>query len=341
MNNQKSRKAMWIDFFVCFFLGFYGIHKFREKKILWGLLYLFTMGLFGFGWIYDSAIYLYTLINTRHAKETLSNDENDLNNNTLFCFAKAKKIGLLAVATWLIILIFVGAGIPDADPVNQQADESQTITNDTGTTGADLEQEISFDDVVKEEPEDNLAKESEINSDTLGKEPISEDETIQTEKPESQTQEKPIDVHTHSFVAATCTEAKKCSSCGITEGEAVGHNWKEATCTTAKVCLLCGIENGSATGHNWEAATCTTSKKCSICGVKDGAATGHNYFEGKCSTCGSKDPNYTSEVKVWIPTKGGTKYHRNSTCSQMEGPEYVTKDEAINRGFGPCGRCYK
>ena len=47
-----------------------------------------------------------------------------------------------------------------------------------------------------------------------------------------------------------------------------------------------------------------------------------------------------SEVMVWIPTNGGTKYHSKSTCSQMQDPEHVTITEAQNRGFDPCGRCY-
>lgn len=45
-------------------------------------------------------------------------------------------------------------------------------------------------------------------------------------------------------------------------------------------------------------------------------------------------------VMVWIPTHGGTKYHRFSTCSGMEDPEQVTLEEAEAMGFTPCGRCY-
>lgn len=48
---------MWLDFFICFFFGFLGVHKFREGKIGMGLLYLFTLGLFGFGWLFDSIRY--------------------------------------------------------------------------------------------------------------------------------------------------------------------------------------------------------------------------------------------------------------------------------------------
>lgn len=45
--------AAWIDFLVCFFLGMFGIHRFRLGQIAVGFLYLFTAGLFGIGWIID------------------------------------------------------------------------------------------------------------------------------------------------------------------------------------------------------------------------------------------------------------------------------------------------
>lgn len=48
----------------------------------------------------------------------------------------------------------------------------------------------------------------------------------------------------------------------------------------------------------------------------------------------------TTSPVVWIPTHGGTKYHRRSTCSGMEDPEITTKEDAIARGFEACQRCY-
>lgn len=43
----------WVAFLLCLFLGFVGAHKFYEGKAGMGLLYLFTAGLFGIGWIID------------------------------------------------------------------------------------------------------------------------------------------------------------------------------------------------------------------------------------------------------------------------------------------------
>ncbi|WP_369294989.1 NINE protein [Acutalibacter sp.] len=43
---------------LCIFLGTFGVHKFYEGKIGMGLLYLFTFGLFGIGWLVDIIIIL-------------------------------------------------------------------------------------------------------------------------------------------------------------------------------------------------------------------------------------------------------------------------------------------
>ena len=46
-------KNKWVAFLLCLFLGGIGAHKFYEGKIGMGILYLFTMGLFGIGWVID------------------------------------------------------------------------------------------------------------------------------------------------------------------------------------------------------------------------------------------------------------------------------------------------
>ena len=52
--NPKVRVCnKWVAFFLCLFLGFVGAHKFYEHKIIMGILYIFTVGLFGIGWFID------------------------------------------------------------------------------------------------------------------------------------------------------------------------------------------------------------------------------------------------------------------------------------------------
>ena len=51
-------------------------------------------------------------------------------------------------------------------------------------------------------------------------------------------------------------------------------------------------------------------------------------------------PTSVGERLVWIPTRGGTKYHKTNTCSKMIEPYEVTINEAVRQGFEPCKRCY-
>ncbi len=61
---------------------------------------------------------------------------------------------------------------------------------------------------------------------------------------------------------ATCTdvgeESRSCS-CGDTEKKeiaAVGHQWQEATCTDAKTCSVCAVTEGDELGHTTDDGTC-------------------------------------------------------------------------------------
>ena len=46
-------KNKWISLLLCIFFGWLGIHRFYEGKVVTGILYLFTLGFFGVGWIID------------------------------------------------------------------------------------------------------------------------------------------------------------------------------------------------------------------------------------------------------------------------------------------------
>ena len=103
--------------------------------------------------------------------------------------------------------------------------------------------------------------------------------------------------------------------------------------------------------HSFTTATCTSAKICTYCGISEGIALGHILVDGVCSRCGFTDTqNVETQIDnteisdndmVWIPTKGGKKYHKTSDCSNMIEPQNVTKTEAENQGFTACKRCYK
>jgi TM2 domain-containing membrane protein YozV len=49
----------YIALILCFFLGAFGIHRFYEGKIITGVIYFCTLGLFGVGIIVDFVILLF------------------------------------------------------------------------------------------------------------------------------------------------------------------------------------------------------------------------------------------------------------------------------------------
>ena len=51
-------KNKWLSFLLCLCLGYFGAHKFYEGKAVMGIIYMFTMGLFGIGWIVDCILLL-------------------------------------------------------------------------------------------------------------------------------------------------------------------------------------------------------------------------------------------------------------------------------------------
>lgn len=56
--NGISRRSKWVAFILCFFVGVFGVHRFYAGKIGSGLLYLFTGGVCGIGWLIDMIIIL-------------------------------------------------------------------------------------------------------------------------------------------------------------------------------------------------------------------------------------------------------------------------------------------
>ncbi len=89
--------------------------------------------------------------------------------------------------------------------------------------------------------------------------------------------------HTETIEASiepTCTETGKtegryCSLCGAVLKEQeilkpLGHEWLEATCTEPKKCSRCGETQGEPAGHRWIEATYELPETCSVCGATQG-----------------------------------------------------------------------
>lgn len=52
-NRPISPRSRWLAFILCFLFGVLGVHRFYVGKVGTGLLWLFTGGMFGFGWLVD------------------------------------------------------------------------------------------------------------------------------------------------------------------------------------------------------------------------------------------------------------------------------------------------
>lgn len=101
--------------------------------------------------------------------------------------------------------------------------------------------------------------------------------------------------HVHTWENATCDTPKTCSSCGETQGTALGHDWQGGDCSEPKTCSRCGESEKVASGHKWQDATCDAPKTCSVCGQTQGSALGHDWQDATydapktCSRCGETE----------------------------------------------------
>lgn len=130
-----------------------------------------------------------------------------------------------------------------------------------------------------------------------------------------------------------------------------GDKVEKWTSSNEKIATI--TSGGKVTGKQAGTVTVTLKMKsgakatCKINVTKAQQSVGsHSSNSGSTSTSSgsgshSSGNNVTapSSGYVWIPNSG-SKYHKSSTCSGMRNPRQVTVDEAVNRGYEPCSRCY-
>ena len=54
-----SQKSRVIALILCFFFGFLGVHRFYVGRYLLGVVYVFTFGVLGIGWLVDLLLILF------------------------------------------------------------------------------------------------------------------------------------------------------------------------------------------------------------------------------------------------------------------------------------------
>ena len=112
------------------------------------------------------------------------------------------------------------------------------------------------------------------------------------------------------------------SSCA-NEASRCEHIWKAATCSTAKTCSLCGITEGEPSAPEWQEATCTTPKTCSVCEKTEGSvSTTHSFVDDKCELCGLIQltlSNFEDYIDINASVKVG-----NSTYTSSYGYVYMS-----------------
>ncbi len=343
----------WVDLLICYLFGIFGVHKFREKKIGMGILYLFTFGLFGIGWLYDCIKYLIIAIKSMSAAPKQNTEISEVNVNESFDGSKIikhmKTFGLWYLSAFFIIIFLIS--IPNLTAfislaiavliipinkwqniINKYIKHKVKIITIVGLIILTLISAVFYN---SKNTDTNINDNSFTSSFTMNEEkdkPINSNNTTASNSSKAE--------HTHEYSGATCDKPETCSICGKTQGEPLSHNWGEATCESPRICTVCQKTEGEAIGHKWEEATCDKPETCSICGKTQGTIKEHSYYDGECSYCGISDPDYKSETMVWIPTNGGKKYHSRAGCSNMDNPEQVTQTEAESRGFTPCKRCH-
>ena len=212
-------------------------------------------------------------------------------------------------------------------------EEESHIVEDTATE-IELTEEIEESEDKSEEEQVNV---SEVESGEAEKEETSDEEMVEEE---NQPSEEPEYSYTDLNQTMYASQSVNVRSLPGTNGERVGGLSTAQAVTVTGKCYETGwyrIE------YNGEEAFVSDSYLVNEKPVQQEAVPQPSSSSGSDSGGSSVTvPSHEDTVGnlVWVPTKGGKKYHSYSTCSGMEEPMQVTVEHATALGYTPCKRCH-
>ena len=214
-----------------------------------------------------------------------------------------KRIASFALAV-LLILSLCACSLPQAKPAKEPTDELELVEEAAETAEAEAPEELPI------MPEETAPEETEPAAEAAAEgaempDPVLPEEPAAPE--EAPIPDAPSEVQTENAEAAEMpeTEAPERTEAAQTPADAVPEQ--------------------KAPSGNGTAPAGDTS-----------GGSGQDSSGGSVTI---PEPETGGDL-VWIPTHGGTKYHRSARCSNMIDPIQVSRETAIANGFTACKRCY-
>lgn len=285
------------------------------------------------------------------------------------------KIGLIALGMFAVIGY---SGVTEEQASNKQTDTKAIVMNDAQSIAADDESTVYTEETPGETKTEavNSDKPEETKSEETDGAVFQTEETSTAEIKA----EEPEPTYTITDVSMLLYAASKVNvRSGPDKNEAklgtlstneevnvtgeVGNGWYRIQYNGGegyvKASLLSAekqtvstpsINNGNTGDDNTGTGNSGNSGSGNDSGT--GSSTGNGSNNNTGSDAGNDTGNSGSEVTVpisedtqgnlvWVPTKGGTKYHNKATCSGMKDPKQVTVEHAEANGYTPCKKCYK
>lgn len=137
---------------------------------------------------------------------------------------------IIAVIVAVLIIAGIITGVVLYNMNNKPTEESATETTEVEKLTEDPTEDETK--TVKDTEEPASTKESEDTEDAENTEKTvnSTEEVRRTSEATQEvipTEEPATQAHTHTWSEATCTSPKTCTTCGATEGSAIGHDYKD------------------------------------------------------------------------------------------------------------------